>query len=95
LAAKGGVVSLGGGALLDPATERLARPRVTLTCSEAELWRRLKPQLATRPLLKGGRPALRALLLKRRGLYAGAMLRVSTTRRSPEAAAALIARKLT
>jgi shikimate kinase len=94
LARRGGVVSLGGGALLDARTERLARPRVTLTCAERELWRRLKPELSARPLLAGGRPALRALLRKRRRLYRGAELTVSTTRRAPERAAALIARRL-
>lgn len=96
LAARGPcVVSLGGGALLDPRTAALARPRVVLTCAEPELWRRLRPQLASRPLLSGGRPALRALLRKRRLLYRGADVTVSTTRRSPAAAAALIARRLT
>jgi shikimate kinase len=88
------VVSLGGGALLEAGTAALARPRVALICAERELWRRLRPQLAGRPLLRGGRPALRALLKKRRALYRGAELTVSTTRRGPEAAAALIARRL-
>jgi shikimate kinase len=88
------VVSLGGGALLDSRTAVLARPRVALTCSEPELWRRLKPQLPRRPLLKGGRAALRALLRRRRTLYRGALVTVSTTRRSPAAAAALIARRI-
>lgn len=94
LARRGGVISLGGGALLDAETRRIARPRVALTCAEPALWRRLKRELPKRPLLAGGRPALRVLLKKRRGLYAGADVTVSTTRRSPEAAAALIERKL-
>lgn len=88
------VISLGGGALLDARTAALARPRVALTCAEPALWRRLKPELPKRPLLAGGRPALRALLRRRRGLYAGADLTVSTTRLSPAAAAARIARRL-
>jgi shikimate kinase len=88
------VISLGGGALLDPRTAALARPRVTLTCAEPVLWGRLKREISTRPLLAGGRPALRALLRRRRGLYAGAEVTVSTTRLSPAAAAARLARRL-
>lgn len=89
------VVALGGGALLDPGTRALVSARaVALTCTERELWRRLKPELPKRPLLSGGRSALRALLARRRGAYAGTALRCSTTRRPPEAAARLIARRL-
>ena len=89
------VVSLGGGALLDAETARLVSScSVALTCAEPELWRRLKPEAARRPLLAGGRAALRVLCRKRRGLYDNAVIRVSTTRRSPAAAAALIEKGL-
>jgi len=96
---RGRVVALGGGALLDPCNRRLVKGSgilVSLVCSERELWRRLKPELALRPLLQGPKPRsrLRALLRNRRRLYASADLRVSTTGRSPEQAAVIIARRL-
>lgn len=77
------VVALGGGALLrNSVTGTLIR----LTCSEPELWRRLKPEADRRPLLKGGRGAMRKLLKQRR--YPGRAF--STTRRTPAQVAALI-----
>lgn len=91
------VASLGGGALLDPSSrKRLAVTGVLvkLTCSEAELWRRLKPELPVRPLLAGGRGALQALLRARKNAYPGASLTLSTSRRSPAAAARLLASRL-
>ena len=93
---KGAVVALGGGALLDPRNRRLAAKGrlVLLSCSREELWRRLKPRLGVRPLLSGGRPAFDELLRRRRGLYEGADIVVSTTRRGPRAAARLIAGRL-
>jgi shikimate kinase len=95
----GGVVALGGGALLDPRARALAARTgtlVRLTCERRVLARRLKPTRATRPMLKGGnlQSRLAALLRSRKRAYAGAAFSVSTTRRSPAAAAALIARRL-
>lgn len=87
---KGVVASLGGGALLDPLNrKRLSKTGilVRLTCSEAELWRRLKPELPRRPLLAGGRSTLKSLLRARRGAYSGARWTLSTSRRSPDHAA--------
>lgn len=92
----GCVVALGGGALL--AAENRQRVAgsgvlVRLSCAESELWRRLKPDLAVRPLLDGPSPrqTLSRLLKARRGAYKNASFSLSTTRRSPEQAAALIA----
>lgn len=81
------VVALGGGALLHNAVEGAL---IKLTCAEPELWRRLKPQLAARPLLKGGRPAMRRLLKARR--YPGRAF--STTRKPPQRVAKEIERWL-
>ena len=96
---RGLVVALGGGALRKAENRRLVSSSgalVSLKCDEAELWRRLKPRAASRPLLDGKRPRLRmkALLRARRGLYAGADLAVSTTRRTPARAASEIAGRL-
>lgn len=77
------VVALGGGALL---RNKVAGTLVRLTCSEPELWRRLKPELEKRPLLKRGRHSLKKLLKSRK--YPGRPF--STTRRTPAQAAALI-----
>jgi shikimate kinase len=93
----GQVISLGGGALLDSRNaDALKRcgVLVALTCEEGELWRRLKKHIDRRPLLAGGRPALRALLKKRRTLYKDAVLSVSATRRSPEQVARVVADRL-
>lgn len=90
------VAALGGGALLDPENKKRVRNGVCvrLTCAEPELWRRLKPELSRRPLLAGGRPALKRLLRRRRGAYAGADFLVSTTRRGPAETARQIIRRL-
>jgi len=94
------VVALGGGALLAPANRRLAADSgvlVCLTCAEDRLWLRLRADATLRPLLGSGprrRKRLRRLLARRRSLYRQADLSVSTTRRTPAQAAALIARKL-
>lgn len=91
------VVALGGGALLRPSNRRLVERTgvlVRLTCPERELWRRLKPALGKRPLLAGGRPALRRLLAERRRVPVKARLTVSTSGRTPAAVAARIARSL-
>lgn len=94
----GVVVALGGGALLDPRNRAVVKKGllVNLSCSRAELVRRLRPVRAARPLLAGGALETRVgrLLVERRDAYAGADLIVSTTRNSPKAAAMLIARRL-
>ena len=67
-----------------------------LTCSESELWRRLRLEPQKRPLL-GPRPdraRLRRLLARRLGLYGKADISISATRRTPVQAAALIAKRL-
>jgi len=93
----GAVVALGGGALLNARNRKIISGArvVGLTCAEPELWKRLKPILKTRPLLAGGRPALKKLLRQRRPHYrAVAGLTISTSRRSPRQSAELIARRL-
>lgn len=95
----GCVVALGGGALLSAENrQRVAGSGllVRLHCAEAELWRRLKPDLVVRPLLDGPTPrqTLSRLLKARRGAYKNAAFSLSTTRRSPEKAARLIAQRL-
>jgi shikimate kinase len=96
---RGAVVALGGGALLDASSRALVARTgtlVRLTCARRELARRLRGSRAARPLLAGGRLEARigALRRARRGADAEAAFSVSTTRRSPAAAAALIARRL-
>lgn len=90
------VAALGGGALLNPRSRRLAGRGVVvrLTCAEPELWKRLKVQLSRRPLLAAGRPGFKALLRRRKGLYAGADIVVSTTRLGVEQAARTIAARI-
>lgn len=91
------VCALGGGALLDRGNRaRLSGSGtlVRLTCSERVLWRRLKPRLATRPLLAGGRRGFKALMRLRRGAYRGAYITVSTTLLSPAQVARIIACRL-
>lgn len=94
----GVVVALGGGALLDPRNRAVVKKGllVNLSCSRAELVRRLRPGRSARPLLAGGALETRVgkLLIERRDAYAGADFIVSTTRNSPIAAAMLIARRL-
>jgi shikimate kinase len=94
------VVALGGGALLSAANRRLVSKSgilTALTCSEPELWRRLRFDPTARPLLGRGpaeRQRLRRLLTRRLGLYREADITVSATRRSPAQVAALIAKRL-
>jgi len=94
----GVVVALGGGTLLDPRHRALVKKGylVELTCSRAELVRRLGPDRASRPLLAGGSLSARVgkLLVERKGAYADADWSVSTTANSPQAAASLIARRI-
>lgn len=91
----GVVVALGGGTLLDPRHRAIVKKGwlVSLSCSRAELVRRLGPERASRPLLAGGSLSARIakLLVERRGAYDCADCVVSTTANSPEDAARLIA----
>jgi len=70
---RGQIVSLGGGALLDPVSRQIAESAgrvVVLDCEEEELLRRAQRSSA-RPLLSGGAAErLRALLASRRDHYA-------------------------
>lgn len=90
------VAALGGGALLNPRSRALVSRgvRVRLTCAEPELWKRLHPQLSRRPLLAAGRSGFKALLRRRKGLYAGADIVVSTTRLGVQQAARRIAEQI-
>lgn len=92
------VVALGGGTLLDPRHRAIVKKGrlVLLSCSRAELVRRLRRGRASRPLLAGGSLAARvgALLTARRAAYSGADWKISTTSRSPAAAARAIARRV-
>lgn len=95
----GQVVALGGGALLNPGNRACLERSgiiVRLTCAEPELWRRLKGQLPSRPLLHGAAPAarFRGLLMKRRNAYEAAVIKVSTTNKTPLQAAKEIERRL-
>ena len=93
------VVALGGGALLSAKNNQLVSKSgvlAALTCSEPELWRRLRLEPQKRPLLGPGpdRTRMRRLLARRLGLYAKADISISATRRTPAQAAALIAKRL-
>lgn len=94
----GVIVALGGGTLLDPRHRLIVKKGylVSLSCSRAELVRRLGPKRASRPLLAGGTLSARVgkLLSERRAAYAGADWSVSTTVNSPLAAAQIIARRI-
>jgi shikimate kinase len=94
----GVVVALGGGTLLDPKNRVLVKQGylVSLSCSRAELVRRLAPKRDSRPLLAGGTLSARVgkLLKERAEAYSGADWSVSTTTNSPEAAASLIAQRI-
>ena len=94
----GVVVALGGGTLLDPRHRAIVKKGylVSLSCSRAELVRRLAPMRASRPLLAGGTLSARVgkLLVQRREAYTGADWSVSTTVNSPLTAAQMIARRI-
>lgn len=93
------VVALGGGAPTQTEVRRVLLTTgitVRLTCSQRDLWRRVAPKRATRPLLKGGTAAesrgrLAELLRRREGRYPKGDLRVSTSRHGARAAARRIA----
>jgi len=94
----GVVVALGGGTLLDPRHRAIVAKGVlvSLSCSRAELVRRLLPARDKRPLLAGGPLGAKIgkLLAARKNAYSGADIEVSTTTNSPEAAARLIAQRI-
>ncbi len=94
----GVVVALGGGTLLDPRHRAIVKKGflVCLSCSKAELLRRLRPKQASRPLLAGKNLRVRVdkLLRERRAAYADVDYVVSTTTNSPLNAAKLIAGKI-
>jgi shikimate kinase len=95
---QGVVVALGGGTLLDPRHRAVVAKGllVHLSCSRAELARRLRPERASRPLLAGGSLSARIgkLLNERRDAYGAADFTVSTTVNSPKTAAMIIARRI-
>jgi shikimate kinase len=96
---KGLVVALGGGALLDKRNLELVEKTgvlVKLTCSRRELVRRLRPSRLSRPPLSGGSldDRVRILLRARKGAHGDARMFISTTKRSPAAAAKILARRL-
>ena len=88
---------LRGGTLLRRSNRALVRRTgvlVSLSCSEAELWSRLRRGGGARPLLgpePGRRGRMRRLLAARRDLYRDADATVSTSGRTPRQAAARIA----
>lgn len=93
--ARGVVVALGGGTLLDRrnlAVVRRSGLLIWLTAPQAELKRRLRYSQARRPLLAGG--SLRALMARRRAGYNAAALCISTAGRSAAKTAALLAPRL-
>jgi shikimate kinase len=94
IAGQDGVVGLGGGAVLDPATQRelSGRPVVYLSASFAELAKRVGMD-RPRPLLIGNpRAQLKALLDQRLPIYQGlAWLTVATDGKGPEELADQIA----
>jgi len=95
---QGVVVALGGGTLLDPRHRAVVAKGllVNLSCSRAELVRRLRPERASRPLLAGGSLSARIgkLMTERRDAYGVADFTVSTTVNSPKTAAMIIARRI-
>lgn len=93
------VIAWGGGAWLEKGNRARMLESGTvilLTCSEEELWRRLEPEVAIRPLLSGPDPRgnFRRLLKKRKNAYKGADMTVSTTGKSAEEIARAILKRL-
>lgn len=92
-----GVISLGGGAVLSPATRELLRHHqvVYLELTEEEGIRRTVG--SSRPLLKGDDPeaAYRALMARRAPIYKElATIRVSTVGRAPSSVVRQVQRRL-
>lgn len=94
------VVALGGGTLLRASNRALARRTgvlVSLSCSEAVLWSRLRRDEGVRPLLgpePGRRARMRRLLAGRRSLYRDADVVVSSSGSTPRLTASRIASML-
>lgn len=93
------VIAWGGGAWLKAGNRKRLRDSgtvVLLTCSPAELWRRLEPEIPIRPLLSGPEPKkkFQSLLRKRQGAYKGADMSVPTARKTPEEIARAILKRL-
>lgn len=93
------VFAWGGGAWLSSGNRKnmLASGTVVLlTCSEAELWKRLEPEIPIRPLLCGTNPRekFRKLLKARQSAYKGADMKVNTTRKRPDDIAGVILKRL-
>ena len=93
------VFAWGGGAWLSSRNKKRLLDSgtvVLLTCSEAELWKRLEPEIPIRPLLGGPNPRARfkTLLKARQNAYRGADMQVSTTRQSPDQIAGAILKRL-
>lgn len=84
------VISLGGGALLDPASRRLLQRETALVHLHVP-WSHLRVHLTEiaegRPLLKGKSvPEIHRMYLARHHTYQGAALRITVSRVSPEEA---------
>ena len=93
------VIAWGGGAWLKAENRKRMLESGTvilLTCSEEELWKRLEPEVAIRPLLAGPDPreSFRRLLKKRKSAYKGADMTVATTGKSAEEIARDILKRL-
>jgi shikimate kinase len=93
------VFAWGGGAWLSAENRKNLLESGTvilLTCSEAELWKRLEPEIPVRPLLSGPDPRakFKALLKARKNAYRGADMQVPTTRKTPEEIAGAILKRL-
>ncbi len=91
VADSGGVVALGGGALLEAHNRALAEARgpiICLTAPAETLLARLQSDASPRPLLQGDPAAqLKAYLARREAHYRSFPLQLSTQARSPEQAA--------
>jgi len=91
LASRGPVViSLGGGALLDPASRKLVQHKTALVHLHVS-WAQLRLHLAEiaegRPLLKGkSEPEIHRMYLARHHTYQGAVLRITVSRVSVDEA---------
>lgn len=90
-----GVLALGGGAFVDPATRALVKERAVSVWLDADLdtlVERTGRRRAARPLLRDGdlRHRLATLLAERASAYAEADLRVESSARPPEEIASTI-----
>jgi shikimate kinase len=102
-AAEGGVIGLGGGAILDPANQREILASGTLVWLEATaetILERVQAEPGRRPLLENARgdeeklDKIRSLLASRVASYAIARVRVATDGKTPEEVADEVAGKV-